>query len=237
MDFSLRCLKPSKRVSLMSKNVLITGSASGIGLALVRNYLSKGDSVFAVARKVTDELTATEATSIDGVDVAIPSSLSKITEAINDQPIDILINCAGILSNETLDDLDYDRIEAQWQVNALGPLRVTETVLPNLASGSKIAMITSRMGSIEDNTSGSRYGYRVSKAALNAISKSLSIDLKPKGIAVAILHPGLVSTKMIQGQGDIPPEGAASRLVERINDLTLENTGTFWHSNGEILPW
>jgi NAD(P)-dependent dehydrogenase (short-subunit alcohol dehydrogenase family) len=98
-------------------------------------------------------------------------------------------------------------------------------------------MITSRMGSIGDNTSGSRYGYRMSKAALNAASKSLAEDLKPHGISVAILHPGLVATKMIGFNGDISAEVAAERLIQRIEELTPANTGTFWHANGEVLPW
>jgi NAD(P)-dependent dehydrogenase (short-subunit alcohol dehydrogenase family) len=97
-------------------------------------------------------------------------------------------------------------------------------------------MMTSRMGSIGDNTSGSSYGYRMSKAALSMAGKSLSHDLKPKGIAVAILHPGLVSTRMT-GFSGISPKESVTNLLQRINDLTLETSGTFWHANGEILPW
>ena len=148
-----------------------------------------------------------------------------------------LFNCAGLLLNETLDDLSFERIQQQWEVNTIGPLRVVNALKSQLYTGSKIAMITSRMGSIADNTSGSRYGYRMSKAALNAASKSLAEDLKPKGVAVAILHPGLVATKMIGFHGDITPEVAAQRLMLRIDEMTLESSGTFWHSNGEILPW
>jgi len=114
---------------------------------------------------------------------------------------------------------------------------VTHALLPHLKSGSKIANITSRMGSIEDNTSGAYYGYRASKAALNALGKSLAIDLKPKGIAVAQLHPGFVQTRMVGFNGDISPEKAASGLCQRIEELNIENSGGFWHSNGESLPW
>ena len=98
-------------------------------------------------------------------------------------------------------------------------------------------MITSRMGSIEDNTSGGYYGYRMSKAALNIAGKSLAIDLKNKNIAVGIFHPGLVATDMIGGHGDISADEAAERLDKRIFALTMKNSGSFWHSNGEILPW
>ena len=98
-------------------------------------------------------------------------------------------------------------------------------------------MITSRMGSIEDNSSGGRYGYRMSKAALNAAAMSLSHDLRTQGVAVGIFHPGLVGSDMIGGQGDLTPDQAAQRLAQRISELNLENSGTFWHSNGDVLPW
>ncbi|MAL84047.1 MAG: short-chain dehydrogenase, partial [Idiomarina sp.] len=126
---------------------------------------------------------------------------------------------------------------AQFEVNALAPLRVTEALLPNLKEGSKVAMITSRMGSIADNGSGSRYGYRMSKAALNAAGKSLSLDLKDQGISVVLLHPGFVQTDMVNHAGDIPAETAAERLIQRIDELSLDTTGQFFHSNGEGLPW
>src|SRR5690606_18896752 len=107
----------------------------------------------------------------------------------------------------------------------------------NLHSGSKLACITSRMGSMGDNTSGGYYGYRMSKAALNAACVSLAHDLKPRGIAVIVLHPGYVQTRMVGFSDDIPPDQAAANLVKRIDELTLENTGVFLHANGERLPW
>ncbi|MEC9318776.1 MAG: SDR family oxidoreductase, partial [Pseudomonadota bacterium] len=110
-------------------------------------------------------------------------------------------------------------------------------LLDNLEGGSKVALITSRMGSIGDNGSGSRYGYRMSKAALNAAGKSLAIDLKDKAIAVVLLHPGYVQTEMVGGRGDISPATAAERLMQRIDELTIETSGSFFHSNGEELPW
>lgn len=117
-------------------------------------------------------------------------------------------------------------------------MRVTKALLPNLISGSKIIIMTSRMGSIADNTSGSSYGYRMSKVALSMAGKSLSHDLKPQGIAVAILHPGLVQTRMTNfTSSGITPQESVTGLLQRIDELTLENTGSFWHSNGEILPW
>ena len=131
----------------------------------------------------------------------------------------------------------FDSIERQFQVNALGSLRLVSALQANLSVGSKIALITSRMGSIEDNTSGGRYGYRMSKEALNAAGKSMAHDLKGRGVAVAILHPGLVSTAMINFNGQVSAEHAAGQLAERIEALNLKNTGTFWHANGDELPW
>jgi len=133
--------------------------------------------------------------------------------------------------------MNFDSIEEQMEVNAYGPLRVTTTLLPQLKEGSKIANITSRMGSIADNTSGNYYGYRASKAALNAFGKSLAEDLKPQGISVAQLHPGFVQTRMVGFNGDISPEQAAKGLAQRIEELNVGNSGGFWHSNGDVLPW
>ena len=154
------------------------------------------------------------------------------------QTIDVLINNAGIVERISLESLDLDSIRRQFEVNALAPLRLTRALLPNIRSGGKVVMMTSRMGSIEDNTSGGSYGYRMSKVALCMAGKSLSLDLKPRNIAVAILHPGLVKTRMTNfNPSGITPERSVKGLIARIDELNLENTGTFWHSNGEILPW
>jgi len=117
-----------------------------------------------------------------------------------------LINNAGLLQDEKLGEIDYDSIRDQFEINTLAPLMVTEALLPNMSEGSKVALITSRMGSIADNESGGRYGYRASKAALNAFGKSLSLDLKDDGIAVALLHPGYVQTRMVNFGGHITPD-------------------------------
>ena len=122
-------------------------------------------------------------------------------------------------------------------MNAVGPLRISAACLPFMSQGSKIAMITSRMGSIADNTSGGYYGYRMSKAALNAGAVSLARDLKHKGISVGIYHPGFVQTDMVGGAGDIGPDVAAKRIEGLISNLSLEQSGGFWHSNGQSLPW
>lgn len=159
-------------------------------------------------------------------------------QRLQNTALDVLINNAGIFERVTLDGLDVDSIRRQFEVNALGPLRLTQALLPNLQAGSKVVLMTSRMGSIADNTSGGSYGYRMSKVALSMAGKSLSHDLKPRGIAVAILHPGLVQTQMTGFTASgITPTQSVTGLLERIDALTLENSGTFWHANGDVLPW
>lgn len=219
------------------KTVVITGANRGIGFAFAQRYQHMGFNVVAVCRKSSDALEALGVEVFSGVDVTDPTSLEPLKEGLIGRNIDILINNAGILRNEVLGSLNFQTIEEQFQANSLGPLRVTEALLPNLSSGSKIALVTSRMGSITDNTSGGRYGYRMSKAALNIAGVSLAHDLKDRGIAVAILHPGYVQTDMVNFGGDISADTAAERLVDRIEELSIETSGTFWHSNGEVLPW
>ncbi|PUA28879.1 MAG: short-chain dehydrogenase [Cellvibrio sp. 79] len=219
------------------QTVLITGANRGIGLALCKTYLAQGWQVIGVCRNASPELTETGARVIAGVDVTDPIALNNLADTLTGKKLDLLINNAGVLQREALGNIDYSSIEHQFNINAVAPLRVTEALLGSLQRGSKIAFITSRMGSIADNTSGAYYGYRMSKAALNAAAMSLARDLHPKGIAVAILHPGYVQTAMVNFGGDISAEESAQRLSQRIEGLTLETTGTFWHSNGDTLPW
>jgi NAD(P)-dependent dehydrogenase (short-subunit alcohol dehydrogenase family) len=221
----------------LNKTILITGAGRGIGLSLCRLYSGQGDRVIGTCREVSEDINKSGIEVIDGIDVTRGADVNKLADRLDGTPIDILINNAGILRNETLDNMDFDSIEDQYRVNALSPLRVTHALLDNLRPGSKIAMITSQMGSIADNGMGAYYGYRMSKSALNSAATSLAIDLKPRGIPVAIIHPGFVQTGMTGGAGNIDATTAARQIAERIDALTTDNSGTFWHSNGEILPW
>ncbi|MBW4935861.1 SDR family oxidoreductase [Marinobacter sp. F4206] len=219
------------------QTVVITGANRGIGLELARQYAARGCHVIGVCREASGELSDIAARVIDGVDVTTEAGIQRLTSAVDAQRIDLLINNAGLLQDEKLGSIDFDSIRTQMEVNAYAPLRVTEALVSHIPFGGKIANITSRMGSIADNDSGGRYGYRASKAALNAFGKSLAMDLKSKGIAVAQLHPGYVQTRMVNFGGLITPEESAEGLAARIDGLNLENTGSFWHSNGDELPW
>ena len=222
---------------MATKTALVTGANRGIGLELCRLLKARGDHVIAACRGASPELKALGVRVEEDVDVSDMASLITLAQRLGDTELDTLIANAGILRSEELGKLDFGSIEAQWQVNALGPLRTVEALLSTLRQGSKLALITSRMGSIADNSSGGYYGYRMSKAALNAAGMSLAHDLKPRGVAVITLHPGFVKTEMTGRHGQLEPSESAKLLLSRIEALTLDSTGQFLHANGEQLPW
>lgn len=217
-------------------HIVITGGNRGIGLELARQYQARGDTVTVVCRSSNPELDALGVRVVDGIDVSQDACMPQLAEAFGDEAIDVLINNAGILLGDTFDTVDFDRMLEQYTVNTLGPLRVTKALVDNVPAGGKVAIVSSRVGSIEDNGSGNNYGYRASKTAVNQVGTNLKYDLLPRDIAVAILHPGLVATEMT-GRTGIDPTDAARGLIERIDDLTLETTGGFWHAEGYRLPW
>jgi len=216
--------------------VLITGCNRGNGLQLAAQLHARGDSVIGVCRNASEELSELGIRIISGIDVSDGTSIKALATELDGETVDILINNAGILRRDEFGELDYDEMIAQYKVNTLGPLRVTEALRDNLDEGSKVAIVSSRVGSIGDNSSGNYYGYRASKTAVNQVGTNLMHELKPRGIAVAILHPGLVATEMTGGQG-ITPEESAKGLIQRIDDLSMQTTGGFWHAEGYELPW
>jgi NAD(P)-dependent dehydrogenase (short-subunit alcohol dehydrogenase family) len=216
--------------------VLVTGANRGIGLELCRQLAERGDDVIAVCRTASDELGALNVRVIDGIDVGSGESITALKKELGATMLDVLLNNAGILRGDEFGAIDYDAMTEQYNVNTLGPLRVTEALRKNLKEGSKVAIVSSRVGSIADNTSGNYWGYRASKTAVNMIGTNLAHELKPAGIAVAILHPGLVATEMTGGQG-VDAVDSARGLIHRIDELSLENTGSFWHAEGYVLPW
>jgi NAD(P)-dependent dehydrogenase (short-subunit alcohol dehydrogenase family) len=215
--------------------VLITGANRGIGLELSRQLSERGDEIIALCRTASPELRALDLRVVEGVEVTDTAALEKVAEQLGDTQVDILINNAGIFTNETFRDLDFEEIRRNFEVNALGPLRVTHALQSRLRKGAKIVLITSRMGSIGDNGSGAYYGYRMAKAALNMAGVNLAHEFRGRA-SVAILHPGLVATRMT-GFAGISTEESAAGLIARIDALRPEDSGGFWHANGERLPW
>jgi NAD(P)-dependent dehydrogenase (short-subunit alcohol dehydrogenase family) len=218
-------------------NVFITGANKGIGFELAKQLQARGDTIHATCRATSAELSALGVHVHTDIDVRDPKAHLKLRHALKGTTLDLVIQNAGILTPTKLGELDAQAIREQFEVNALGPLMLTEQLLPNIVEGGKIALISSRMGSIADNTSGSSYGYRMSKAALNIAGVSLAKDLEGRKIAVTILHPGYVQTDITAGRGFITADIAANGLIERVDDLTLETSGNFWHQSGEKLPW
>jgi len=221
----------------MTKTALVTGANRGIGLALCRQLKEGGRQVIAVSRRSSPELDALGVRVEAGVDVTSDGDVLALARRLDGVVLDELWCNAGILIADDLESARLDDVRAQLEVNAIAPLRVVKALRGTLRRGSKIALTTSRMGSIADNGSGAYYGYRMSKAALNAAGMSLARDLREAGIAVAILHPGFVRTQMTEGTGNVDPAEAAKQLVARVDALTLETSGTFWHANGQTLPW
>ena len=201
---------------------LIIGANRGIGLELVRQLKERGEDVIATCRSSSPELDALSVRVESNIDITSGDSVIKLRETLKDTKVDVLIHNAGIAEFNPLSNLDPQSILHQFEVNALSPLCCVQTMLPHLRKSAKIALISSRMGSIEDNTSGGSYGYSMSKVALCMAGKSLAVDLKPKGISVAILHPGLVSTRMTGFTSNgIQPKESVKGLIQRIHELTL----------------
>lgn len=216
---------------------VVTGANRGIGLELVRQLTARGQRVAAICRRRSTELEQLGVRVEEGCDVTEPVTWVELARRFARDDIELLVQNAGVLVTDSLEDLEPGQVLRQFTVNALAPLFLTRALLPRMRAGAKVALITSRMGSIADNGSGSFYGYRMSKAALNAAGMSLARDLRPVGIPVAIVHPGAVRTEMTSGQGMIEADESARGIIARIDELALETTGRFLHQNGEELPW
>lgn len=216
---------------------VVTGANRGIGLEMCRQLKARGEDVFAACRARSPELDELGVTVVDGVEMTSEDGAKALQKALGDRRIDVLFNNAGVLVPDALESLDFATLKKQFDVNTLGPLRITHGLLGRLGKGSKVALVSSRAGSIADNGSGGLYGYRMSKAALNMAGMSLARDLASKGVMVVVLHPGFIRTGMTGGAGNDDPPTAVKGLLARIDALTPATSGKFFHANGEELPW
>lgn len=224
--------------------VVVTGANRGIGLALARSFLERGVEVVATARKVSEakDLNALGSKGklrVLQLDVSDDASVKAFAAELGDVSVDLLINNAGISGGwDKLDDLSIDNVLSVFNTNAAGTLRVTKALLARVPKRTgKLVHITSQMGSIDDNSSGGSYAYRMSKAALNMASKSLSVDLAGKGIISIVVHPGWVQTDMGGRGAPVTADESAANIVKLIDRLTMEDTGKFFHAKGNELPW
>lgn len=218
-------------------DILIVGSNRGIGLELVKACKARGDAVTAVCRRASDALEQSGARVVRGVDVTDAKGRDALVQALAGARFDAIWIVAGILRDDALGSIDEASIRAQLETNAIAPLMLAEALAPSIVKGGKLALLTSRMGSIADNGSGGYYGYRMSKAALNAAAKSLALDLAKKQVHVALLHPGFVRTEMTGGQGLIDADESARLLLGLVDRTDAARSGRFFHADGTELPW
>ncbi|THX36071.1 NAD(P)-binding protein [Aureobasidium pullulans] len=224
---------------------VVTGCNSGIGHSFARVLISEGYEVIATDYIEGDQLKALQCRHAQ-LDVRSPESISAFASSLSGQPIDMLLNVAGTMAkheDDSLENVSKDTLTRIFETNTFGPLLLTQALLPNLlkASEARIGIVSSRVGSIADNSTGGIYAYRASKAALNSIGKSLAMDLKDKGIIVTLLHPGIVKTGLDPTAANTPeavlPDEAASKLWKIWQSKGIEDTGKFWHREGQELPW
>lgn len=230
----------------MPQTLLITGANRGIGLALTRLYAQEGWQIHACCRhpEQADDLLRLAGDypglSLHALDVAESDQIRTLARQLSG-PIDILFNNAGIYGPA---DTRFGHTDEQaWleclRVNCIAPMKMAEAFVEQLASSQRktLANLTSKMGSMADNGSGGSYLYRSSKAALNAVMKSAAIDLRPRGIKVALLHPGWVKTDMGGPNAEISTAQSASQMRTILEQMRLEDSGTFYDIDGSIIPW
>ncbi len=222
-------------------NWLVVGADKGIGASICKALAARGEHVYAACLADGAQVAGNNVAVIPNIDVTSDAAVASLSDAIGKRhgKIDVLVNVAGVLGLDELGKIDFDDVRRQFEINTLGPLRLVQAVLGCLGPGSKVGIVTSRVGSLGDNTSGGMYAYRISKAAANMVGRNLYHDLKKNGVAVMLLHPGMVNTDLTKGIPGkyIQPEEAAAGLIKRMDELTLETAGVFRHANGELLPW
>ncbi|KAK9426827.1 putative NAD(P)-binding protein [Seiridium unicorne] len=224
---------------------IVTGANSGIGHEFAKLLIQEGYDVHAVDVNYGPELRSLSCETSQ-LDVSSPNSIDSFAKSFGDGPLDLLLNIAGVMAtheSDALETVDQATLQRVFAVNTFGPLLLTQALLPNLLKSKdpKVGVMSSRVGSIGDNSTGGMYAYRSSKAAVNAVCKSMSVDLKEKGVVVVILHPGFVKTGLDPSthglKEAVEADEAAAKLWQVLREKKLEDTGRFWHREGTELPW
>ena len=223
-----------------NSTILITGANRGIGLELARQLSEKGHEILGTARRPDDGELAAIAQRVEPLDVADAKSVAMLAARLDGVPVDVLINNAGYLyrSDDTIDAVDYGEMQRTFVINTLGPLRVTQALMPNLRAGKRkmIVSISSQLGSIEESTGG-LYSYRVSKTALNQINRIWSRELAEEGFICTVLHPGWVRTDMGGAEATYSAQESVAGLVRVIEGLTPQHNGGFFNFRGDPVDW
>jgi NAD(P)-dependent dehydrogenase (short-subunit alcohol dehydrogenase family) len=230
---------------MQNHQVLITGANRGIGLEFTKQYAADGWRVLACCRHPQSamELQALAQgntnVKILALDVADFAQIDALAMQLKDEAIDVLINNAGVYPSSSFGDVDYNAWAEGFKINSMAPLKMAEAFVQHITRGrlKKIATLTSKMGSIDDNTSGESYSYRASKCAVNMVMKSLSIDLKPYGISVVTLHPGWVQTDMGGRNALVSAQTSVTGLRKGIESLSVATTGQFIAYDGKSINW
>jgi NAD(P)-dependent dehydrogenase (short-subunit alcohol dehydrogenase family) len=232
----------SESTQAQNPTILITGANRGIGLALSEIFSTNGFNVIATARKPGEAIKLRKlGVQLEALDISSQDSVDALAAKLAGQSIDILVNNAGIggHSSKKFSDLDINKLAVVLDVNSLGALRVTQSLLPNLMLGNRrvVASISSRMGSIEENSRGCCYGYRASKATLNSFNKSLAMEFESDGFTFTVLHPGWVKTDMTSDAATYTPEQSSEHLYKVISGLAKSDNGKFYGLFGKEIPW
>ena len=224
-------------------NILVVGADRGIANEICRQLHARGERVIAACLGDGEGFGEGGPDTIGGIDVTSAEAPAKLVGGLRKRHVrlDWVLHVAGVLGLDQLGEIDYGDMRRQFEINTLGPLRIAEACLPLMGTGAKLGIVTSRVGSLGDNSSGGMYAYRVSKAGANMVALNLHHDLSKRGIAVVALHPGMVATDLTKdypgNYSYIQPAEAARGLIARMDELELSTSGQFRHANGDKLLW
>lgn len=225
----------------MASTYLVTGSNRGLGLEFVKQLSARGDVVIGTVRDVAKAKEEPEhAATLVPLELSDPASIDTLPTHVGDRAIDVLINNAGVSSDSrTLAETRMEELHRVFAVNSFAPVLVTKALLPNLRKGARklVVTVSSQLGSITNNSGGSSYAYRGSKAAVNMLTVSMHHELKGDGISCVVVHPGWVQTDMGGPNAPLKPDESVAHLIKLIDKLTTGDSGKFFNYDGSILPW